>query len=73
MKKISVFLTGEIIVAIIIAGCVSTKTKDVFIKEKITGRKIIAMSGTRAPWVYEIVFIGFAYGNQICYRNFQFD
>jgi hypothetical protein len=27
---------------------------DVFIKDKVTGPKIIAMSGTRAPWVYEI-------------------
>jgi hypothetical protein len=54
LKKISVFLTAVIIVAIIIAGCVSTQTKDVFLKEKITGPKIIAMSGTRAPWVYEI-------------------
>ena len=38
----------------LISGCVSTQTKDVFIEKKITGPKIIAMSGKRAPWVYEI-------------------
>ena len=37
-----------------LSGCVSTQTKDVFIEAKITGPKIIAMSGKRAPWVYEI-------------------
>ena len=35
-------------------GCVSIQTQDVFIEKQITGPKIIAMSGTRAPWVYEI-------------------
>ena len=37
-----------------LVGCVSTQTKDVFIKEKITGPRVIAINGTRAPWIYEI-------------------
>lgn len=40
--------------ALLASGCVSTQTKDVFLTEKISGKKEIAMSGTRAPWVYEI-------------------
>jgi len=50
MKKIaSLFLF-----AFVLVGCVSTQTSDVFIQERITGPKIVAMSGTRAPWAYEI-------------------
>jgi len=41
-------------VVLLLSGCVSTQTKDVFIEKKISGPKIIAMSGKRAPWVYEI-------------------
>lgn len=45
-----------VLVAILVSlsGCVSTKTMDIFIEQKITSPKVIAMSGTRAPWVYEI-------------------
>jgi len=39
---------------VILSGCVSTKSMDVLVKEKVEGPKIIAMSGARAPWVYEI-------------------
>lgn len=43
-----------LIFSLSIAGCVSTRTMDVFVKEKVVGPKIIAMSGVRSPWVYEI-------------------
>lgn len=39
---------------VMLLGCVSTQTRDVFLEKKITGPKVIAMSGERAPWVYEI-------------------
>jgi len=42
------------IVVFLIISCVSTRTKDVFIEEKITAPKVIAVSDSREPWVYEI-------------------
>ena len=43
-----------IISLLFLSGCVSTQTKDIFLKEKITDKKELAMSGSRAPWIYEI-------------------
>ncbi len=40
--------------AFLLQGCVSTKTINVMSKDKITAPKIIAMSGSRSAWVYEI-------------------
>jgi hypothetical protein len=37
-----------------LVGCVSTASKDIFVTEKIDGPREIAISGTRAPWVFEI-------------------
>ena len=37
-----------------LTGCVTTKAIDVMSATKITSPKVVAMSGTRAPWVYEI-------------------
>lgn len=45
-------LTFLTIVAL--SGCVSTKNMDIFVEDKVEAPKIVAMSGTRAPWVYEI-------------------
>lgn len=42
------------IILYILTGCVSTKTVDMMLNEKIEGPKVIAMSGSRGPWVYEI-------------------
>ena len=39
---------------VVLSGCVSTKSMDILVDEKFEGPKIIAMSGTRAPWIYEI-------------------
>ena len=50
MRSIIILFT----VVLLLSGCVSTQTKDIFIEKKISGPKIIAMSGKRAPWVYEI-------------------
>ena len=43
-----------LLISVAQAGCVSTKSVDVFVSEKISGPKVIAMSGVRAPWVFEI-------------------
>ena len=43
-----------ILSGVLLVSCVTTQTKDVFIQERVTGPKVVAMSGTRAPWVYEI-------------------
>ncbi len=40
--------------ALALTGCVSTKSNEIFITEKITSPKVIAFTGDRAPWVYEI-------------------
>jgi hypothetical protein len=37
-----------------LVGCVSTASKDIFVTEKIDSPREIAISGTRAPWVFEI-------------------
>lgn len=47
-------ITLVLLVMTFLSGCVSTQTKDVFLEKKIAGPKVIAMSGERAPWVYEI-------------------
>ena len=39
---------------VLVSGCVSTRTTEVLIEEKVDGPKEIAMSGTREPWVFEI-------------------
>ena len=39
---------------LMLSACVSTKSNDILLDHKVSGPKIIAMSGTRAPWVYEI-------------------
>ena len=49
MKNIILF-----ILFIQACGCVSTKSINVMSDEKATGPKIIAISGSRQPWVYEI-------------------
>lgn len=38
----------------LLSGCVSTKSADIFLEQKITAPKVIAIQGQRAPWVYEI-------------------
>jgi hypothetical protein len=43
-----------IIFCFVLSGCISTKSIDVMSNSKITSPKIIAMSGSRGPWVYEI-------------------
>ena len=47
-------IIGTIMAAIFVSGCVSTKSVDIMLNEKITAPKVIAMSGSRGPWVYEI-------------------
>lgn len=42
------------LVIVILSGCVSTKNMDIIVEDKVEGPKIVAMSGTRATWVYEI-------------------
>ena len=49
MKNIVLF-----VLVIQIYGCVPTKSVDVMAETKAAGPKVIAISGTRAPWVYEI-------------------
>jgi len=39
---------------LVASGCVSTRSLDIIVKDKFTGPKVIAMNGSRAPWVYEI-------------------
>ncbi len=51
MKKLILTL----IATLVLAGCVSTKTQDVFLKKKISTPKVLAISGVHAPWVYEII------------------
>jgi hypothetical protein len=41
-------------IGFLLQGCVSTKSIDMMTDEKIVGPKIVAMSGSRGPWVYEI-------------------
>ena len=38
----------------LITGCVTTKSSNLMISEKLKAPRIIAMQGTRAPWVYKI-------------------
>lgn len=45
---------GALGLALALTGCVSTKSVDVMSDTKITGPKLIAMSGSRGAWVYEI-------------------
>jgi hypothetical protein len=40
--------------AITLSGCASTKDVDVMSDTKITGPKVIAMSGDRGAWIYQI-------------------
>ncbi len=40
--------------ALVLSGCASTKDVDVMSDAKITGPKVIAMSGDRGAWVYQI-------------------
>jgi hypothetical protein len=47
--------TSIALVAIVLAqGCAANKTMDVMTDEKITAPKVVAMSGSRGAWVYEI-------------------
>lgn len=39
---------------VFLSGCVSTKSMDILVDKKFEGPKIIAMSGSRDPWIYEI-------------------
>ncbi len=48
MKKIL------ILALLLTSGCVSTKSSDIFLDKPITSPKVLAVQGTRAPWVYEI-------------------
>ena len=50
MKNILTILS----LVIFTAGCVSTKNEDVMLDQKIDAPKVIAMSGSRGPWIYEI-------------------
>lgn len=50
MKKVFWLLS----LAVLLQGCVSTKSIDIMSDEKIMGQKVVAMSGSRGPWVYEI-------------------
>ena len=47
-------MVGFAAVILLLQGCASTKTMDIMIDEKITAPRIVAMSGSRGPWVYEI-------------------
>ena len=47
-------LIGFVAVISLLQGCASTKTMDFMSDQKITEPKLIAMSGSRGPWVYEI-------------------
>ena len=40
--------------AALLSACVSTQTKEVLTDKRFSGPKIVAMSGARASWVYEI-------------------
>lgn len=50
MKKFAILL----VVVLTTTGCVSTRTMEVLIQEKVDGPKVVAMSGSREPWVIEI-------------------
>lgn len=41
-------------IIVLLSGCASTKSVDVMSTEKITGPKVIAISGDRGAWVFEI-------------------
>ncbi|MBK8674825.1 MAG: hypothetical protein IPN27_00105 [Cellvibrionales bacterium] len=41
-------------VVLSLSGCMNTKSVDVVSDTKISDPKVIAMSGSRGPWVYEI-------------------
>lgn len=47
-------LSLALLFIVLLSGCVSTKSMDILVEEKVEAPKVIAMSGTRAPWVYEI-------------------
>jgi len=40
--------------ALFISGCVTTQDKGFYLESKIQSPKVIAISGTRAPWVNQI-------------------
>ena len=50
MKRLIISISA----AVLMSGCVATKSVDIMISEKIDAPKVIAMSGSRGPWVYEI-------------------
>lgn len=49
MKLTILFLVG-----LLMSGCVSTKSQNIFVDKKIIQDKVIAVEGTRATWVFEI-------------------
>lgn len=39
---------------LLVSGCVSTKSQNIFIEQKIKSDKVVSVDGIRAPWVFEI-------------------
>lgn len=54
LKQVCKVLLGLFAFATLTTGCVTTKSVDVMSTTKITSPKIVAMSGSRGAWVYEI-------------------
>ena len=43
-----------LIAALFLTGCVTTKSSNVFLEQNISSPRVIALNGSRAPWVFEI-------------------
>ena len=54
MKNILFSVFIAVFSGVVLSSCASTRNTDIFIDHKIESPKMIAMSGTRAPWVFEI-------------------
>ena len=52
--KIKVSIVLLITSLVSLSGCVSTQDKGFYIDTKIQSPKVIAVTGTRAPWVHQI-------------------
>lgn len=54
LKKVCKVFLGLVAFTTLTTGCVTTKSVDIMSSTKITSPKIVAMSGNRGAWVYEI-------------------
>ncbi len=54
LKQYSKVLLSAVALITLLTGCVTTKSIDVMTTTKITSQKVVAMSGSRGAWVYEI-------------------